>query len=112
MFPISASGVLCLRITGRRSNISGTDFNPIDMATAVQYFTLDSLSKVAYGTAFGYLATDSDLFDYASEAQKLFPVLVLSAEVPWADKILITSTFLKFFGPKPTDTKGFRIMLK
>lgn len=97
----------------RRKYISaGTEFRPIDMATAVQYFTLDALSKVAYGKEFGYLAADSDLFDYVAEIQKLVPVIALAAEVPWVGRIVASPLFLKFFGPKTTDGKGFGRMLK
>ena len=97
----------------RRKYISaGAEFKPIDMAIATQCFTLDSLSQVAYGNAFGFLATDSDMFDYVSESKKLLPVLVLSAEVPWAGRIFMSPTFLRFLGPKPTNSKGFGKMLK
>ena len=63
------------------STSAGTEFKPFNMATAAQYFTLDSLLKVAYGYAFCFLATDFDMFDYVSESRKLLPVLVMSAEV-------------------------------
>ncbi|KAL2108140.1 hypothetical protein VUR80DRAFT_4184 [Thermomyces stellatus] len=97
----------------RRKYISvGAELEPIDMAITEQYFTLDSLSNVAYGDAFGFLAADGDMFDYISETEKLVPFLALSGEVPWAGKVLLSSTFLKLFGPKTTDKSGFGVILK
>lgn len=97
----------------RRKYIStDLELKPIDLATTAQYFTLDALTKVAYGYAFGYLATDSDVYDYIKETETLVPSLVAAAEVPWIGKILFSPTFLKFAGPKPSDKKGFGMMLK
>ncbi|PKS05393.1 hypothetical protein jhhlp_008768 [Lomentospora prolificans] len=97
----------------RRKYISkDADTKPLDLATVIQYFTLDALTKVAYGYAFGYSATDSDVHDYIKETEKVVPMIRLAAEIPWAGKILTSPTFLKLAGPKTTDKKGFGKMLK
>lgn len=97
----------------RRKYISrDSNLKPVDLATAVQYFTLDALTKVAYGYAFGYLETDSDVHDYIKEIGKVVPSMRMAAEVPWVGRLLTSPTFLKFAGPKPTDKVGFGRMLK
>ena len=37
---------------------------PMDWGLVAQYFTLDSLTRVAFGEALGYLETDSDVHEY------------------------------------------------
>ena len=35
----------------------------MDFARLAQYFTMDGLSKIAFGSAFGYLEANEDLYD-------------------------------------------------
>lgn len=49
----------------RRKYISvGSVLKPFDIATAAQFFTLDAITRMAYGKAFGYLANEEDVFGY------------------------------------------------
>lgn len=96
----------------RRKYIStDTELNPLDLATTAQYFTLDALTKVAYGYPFGFLETDSDMYDYVKLSKEKVPAMAMAGEVPWIGKILTSKTILKFFGPKPWDKTGFGKML-
>lgn len=91
----------------RRKYIS-TDgiLTPLDLATRVQYFTLDVITKIAYGEAAGYLATDSDPVGYIQAAEELVPMLVIMAEMPLVGSILLNPRILSLVGPKKTDSKG------
>ncbi|SPO01705.1 related to pisatin demethylase [Cephalotrichum gorgonifer] len=96
----------------RRKYIStDTELRPLDLATAVQYFTLDTITKIAYGHAFGYLETDSDVYGYIAMTEMITHPIILAGEIPWIGKILGSPTFLKYFGPKTTDESGFGKML-
>jgi hypothetical protein len=39
-------------------------FRPIEFGERSAFFTLDVVTELAYGKAFGYLEEDKDLFDY------------------------------------------------
>ena len=39
-------------------------FRPLDFARATQLLTLDVITAIAFGKAFGYCANDKDLHDY------------------------------------------------
>ncbi|ORY58587.1 cytochrome P450 [Pseudomassariella vexata] len=96
----------------RRKYVSTDEkLRPMDLATTTQYFTLDALTKIAFGRAFGYLSTDSDVNDYIKEVAKYILGLVLCTEVPWLRKILTFPLLLKYVGPKPTDKAGYGKML-
>ena len=84
---------------------------PCDMARLAQYFTLDSLTKVAYGEEFGFLRTDADVHGYIKTVEDYGPLFTLCADVPWIGKILASNFMLKLVGPKPTDETGVGKMM-
>ncbi|CAJ2502801.1 Uu.00g101950.m01.CDS01 [Anthostomella pinea] len=90
---------------------TGPRLRPMDLATVVNYFTLDAITRVAYGRAFGYLETDSDVFSYIEASEAQVPIMVLLADVPYLARIAYSDTVLKLFGPKTTDKKGMGQML-
>lgn len=97
----------------RRKYIStSSELRQMDLAMTIQYYALDVISKVAYGKAFGYLAADSDLNNYIHDTEKMVPILAMCGEVPWLGKIFLSSTFLKYAAPKPTDNTGLGKMMK
>ncbi|KAF6812059.1 cytochrome p450 [Colletotrichum sojae] len=92
----------------RRKYVSSTggEVKPMDLARVTQFMTLDVITEIAYGRAFGYLATDSDLHDYISTSEAAVPYLQLLGEVPWLQKIFLNKFVLGAVGPKPTDKSG------
>lgn len=97
----------------RRKYIStDQEFRPMDMSSTAQYFTLDSITKIAYGREFGYLETDSDVHSYVETTETYVPTIVLFGEVPLLRKIFFSSWVLKLFGPKPTDKSGYGVLIK
>jgi hypothetical protein len=96
----------------RRKYLStGQTTRPVDFARVANYFTLDSLTKIAYGNEFGYLATDSDMNGYIKLMESTSLIFALSADVPWIGSLMSSDFMLKSFGPKPTDTAGMGSMM-
>lgn len=96
----------------RRKYLSkGDQTKPMDFARVANYFTLDSLTKIAYGKEFGYVPTDSDMNGYIKLMEDTSVALALSADVPWIGKLLASDFMLKMLGPKPTDSKGMGMMM-
>ncbi|KAI0123532.1 cytochrome P450 [Xylariales sp. AK1849] len=86
-------------------------FKPLDMATIANYFTLDAITRIAYGKEFGYLETDTDVYSYIQTVETNVPLLVLFAEIPLLRRLFYSPFALRFIGPKPTDKEGVGKML-
>ncbi|KAJ5238398.1 hypothetical protein N7468_003017, partial [Penicillium chermesinum] len=78
----------------------------LDLAPLMSYFTLDVITQAAFGKAFGYLDTESDLYEWFETLRAFFPFASLSVNVPWIRNFFYSPIVLKFFGPKTTDKKG------
>ncbi|KAJ9652221.1 hypothetical protein H2198_008525, partial [Neophaeococcomyces mojaviensis] len=53
-----------------------------DFAEKAQYFTMDSLTDVAFGNPFGFLTKDEDLYDYNKSSTAFFPMMELATNIP------------------------------
>ncbi|RYP45873.1 hypothetical protein DL768_007830 [Monosporascus sp. mg162] len=85
---------------------------PVDWAQVAQYFTLDTLSKVAFGKEFGCLQADKDIHDFMESSKSSMGFMTLCAEVPFLRAILTSSLFLAVAGPKTTDRKGVGALMR
>jgi hypothetical protein len=81
-------------------------YNPMDFAQKAQYFTLDVISHLAFGEAFGYLEQDGDVFDYIKITKAYIPVMLTLANVPSLADILHSRLFRGSL-PKESDKLGF-----
>ncbi|KAI1778288.1 cytochrome P450 [Hypoxylon cercidicola] len=90
---------------------TAAELKPLDFAQCVNYFTLDAITKIAYGRAFGYLATDSDVFDYIETTRAHVPVVASLGDVPWLARLVFSEAGLRLLGPKTTDKKGIGRMM-
>ncbi|KAK4182383.1 Pisatin demethylase [Podospora australis] len=88
-----------------------TETRRVDMVKAAGYFTLDFITKISYGNAFGYLERDEDVFGYMEIVKKVTPTLVLFSEWPVLAKIFLNPVMLRLFGPKRTDERGLGKLL-
>lgn len=78
---------------------------PFDFARKAQYLTTDVISHLAYGAPFGFLTTDSDVYQYLENMEAFLPVASFSTAFPSAIK-MINWPILKRFAPSPEDTVG------
>lgn len=85
-------------------------YHPIDLSKAMTYFTLDVISSVAFGQAFGFLEADDDPFGYIDNLKELLPAVIMFGAYPELTSIL-RLPFMKFLAPKNTDKRGLgRVM--
>jgi hypothetical protein len=96
----------------RRKYISRNDtVLPLDLAEKTSFFTLDVISAVAFGEAFGYLRADEDLYSFLSIVRSNWPKISVSNDIPWIRSVLFSPLFLRLLGPRYTDETGLgRIM--
>ncbi|KAK0740068.1 cytochrome P450 [Schizothecium vesticola] len=84
---------------------------PMDWGLVAQYFTLDSLTTVAFGEALGYLTTNSDVHEYIQTMEDSGIYFALCSDVPWLGKIFLSDFMLRLLGPSVTDKKGLGVIM-
>ncbi|OTA97460.1 hypothetical protein M434DRAFT_391921 [Hypoxylon sp. CO27-5] len=93
----------------RRKYISSDDlgeYHPVDFAELISFYTVDVITRSAFGEEFGCLKTDSDVHGFLAGVKESWASIAIALDVPYIRNILFSPLFLKFFGPKPTDTAG------
>jgi hypothetical protein len=85
---------------------SSHSYRPIDFNEKASFFTLDVISDLAFGKAFGYLERDEDVYDYLKITKSFIPIMMLISNVPsLAD--LLHSDLLRGLLPSESDKLGF-----
>lgn len=79
---------------------TNSEYKPVDFAPKTQFFTLDVISEIAFGKAFGNLEADKDTAEYIKTTEALFPMLVLLGAFPWMAHVFFSRPFK---GMLPTD---------
>lgn len=77
----------------------------------MQYFTLDSITRIAFGEAFGYLTTDSDVYGYIESLEIMMPRLSCVNDIPLLRNALFSKWGLLLTGPSQKDAKGWGKLL-
>ena len=85
---------------------------PVDFAELAQLFTLDVLSKVAFGKCFGMLAARSDIFGYSKASEDFLPISELMANHRFFRWLVGSSIVQKIAAPKDTDKVGLGRIVK
>ncbi|RYP00465.1 hypothetical protein DL766_004697 [Monosporascus sp. MC13-8B] len=96
-----------------RSKYLSTDTHskPVDFAQKIQYFTLDVISSVGFGEAFGNLRTDQDVNEYAKAGKIGLTVTTvgLALGLTWFLQLPLVARIL---GPSENDIVGFGRMIR
>lgn len=85
---------------------TNNDVKPMDFGKKAQFFTLDVITNISYGKAFGYLEQDTDLHEYIKTSDDILPYITFFASVPLANAVLNRSWIKEKFGPGPRDNYG------
>ncbi|KAF7558832.1 hypothetical protein G7046_g5333 [Stylonectria norvegica] len=82
----------------------------VDFGRKAQFFTLDVISDLAFGTPFGFLETDSDVYEYIKTTEENLPMVMVTTVIPWLIKMLSSPLFKRLL-PSEKDMLGFgRVM--
>lgn len=82
------------------------DYSPMDLGEKASFFTLDVISDLAFGQAFGYLETDRDVYDYLKMMKTAVPLMMAVSDVPILADILQSRLFRAIL-PSEADKVGF-----
>jgi hypothetical protein len=85
---------------------SDSENKPFDFGRKAQYFLLDVISDMSYGEPFGYMTTDSDLYDYTKSVEGVFVFAALITVFPVVNQIL-GLRIMKAIIPSDKDPLGF-----
>ncbi|KAJ5095271.1 hypothetical protein N7532_007562, partial [Penicillium argentinense] len=94
----------------RSKYVSSDRIIPMDLAKKVQYFTLDVISTVGLGKAFGMLQSDQDVENYLQSSEEGLAICntSLALGISW----IAQAPFIgKFIAPSPNDNNGFGKMM-
>jgi cytochrome P450 len=78
----------------------------MDFAKIAQFFTLDSLTTIAFGYPFGFITKNEDLFDYNKTSTAFFPIMELGTNIPLVHRVLSSKLIQAIAGPKAEDKLG------
>ncbi|KAK4642772.1 hypothetical protein QC761_400540 [Podospora bellae-mahoneyi] len=78
----------------------------VDFARISQFFTLDVITRVAYGKEFGYLDRNEDIFDWIRTINDQAAWLGIMSDWPVVGKILTNKHVLAVVGPEKKKKSG------
>ena len=85
-------------------------FQTVDLSRITSFFTLDTISKIAFGQTFAFLERDEDPFGYLENLKQFLPAIIVFGVYTELTKIL-KIPLVKAALPKSTDKRGLgRVM--
>lgn len=85
-------------------------FRSMDISRVTSYFTLDVISKVAFGQTFGFLDEDEDPFGYIANLMEFLPAIIVMGVYTELQSIM-KAPVIKTMLPKSSDKRGLgRVM--
>ncbi|EMC98319.1 hypothetical protein BAUCODRAFT_32339 [Baudoinia panamericana UAMH 10762] len=85
-------------------------FRTVDLSRITSFFTLDVISKVAFGQTFGFLDQDDDPFGYLANLAQMLPAIIVFGVYTELTNLLKIPA-IKAALPKSTDKRGLgRVM--
>lgn len=85
---------------------AGETLKPLELSTRSQFFALDVISDVSFGTSFGFLVEDKDLYNYIEITDSAIPMMSLLQAFPRITNVLY-SWPLRLALPSTGDKVGF-----
>jgi len=95
-----------INLIKRKYLSDGSTLRPLDFAHVIQYFTLDVITSLSLSHPFGYLAQDSDVYEYIKTMEDNFPIMFFMSSVPILSRILQIPWVQKATFPTVKDRTG------
>lgn len=85
---------------------AGSTSNPVDFGQLADFYAHDSRSKLAFGRPLGMLEKNQDVHGIITVVKLALEWIQVFTDIPPLQKIFLSDTVLRWFGPKATDTFG------
>ncbi|KAH7213259.1 cytochrome P450 [Fusarium redolens] len=83
----------------------------LEFSRLAQFFTLDVITEVAFGQAFGFLSRDEDINGYCHVAEQALPVFEWLGVFGTLNKMIRLPGIRNLTMPRPTDKTGVGMMM-
>lgn len=97
-----------LRLVKQLDSFSGEIF---DYAPWAQYFAYDVVSDVAFGKAFGFLPTGTDVYNLISSFIAILPYVGIIAKLPTVQSFMQWKIIKPLLVPKPEQKFGTGVIM-
>jgi hypothetical protein len=88
-----------------------TQTRKADLVWIIRYFTMDSVTSLAYGEPFGYLEANEDLYGFNKQVQDMAKPMAVMLDTPIL-RTLVNSPLAPHLLPKVTDKKGMGRLIR
>lgn len=85
---------------------TNSSLRPLDLARKAQYFTLDTITDIAFGQAFGDLVRDEDVYKYIQSTEELLDLIIVLGVFPRIQDLLSNEWAAKLCLPSDKDSTG------
>jgi len=82
------------------------EYKPMDFGVIASYFTLDVITAIAFGEAWGDVKSDSDQHGWNKQVGMMMPGVTAAMLLPGIYRFLDATGLLHILGPKTTDQSG------
>lgn len=82
------------------------ELKPMDLGRSVQYWTLDVISSLAFGSAFGDVPADEDKFGYIKTTEQAISTMTLLTVFPHVHRFIENSRIVDLLAPTAKDNTG------
>lgn len=79
---------------------------PVDFGRLADFYAHDSRAKLAFGNPLGMLEQNRDVHGIISIVKLAIEWIQVFTDIPFLQKVVLSSAVLKLIGPKPTDEYG------
>ncbi|MCJ1398915.1 hypothetical protein MMC11_002116 [Xylographa trunciseda] len=91
---------------------SESETKRMDLGKIIQYFTLDVITKLSFGYAFGFLVKDGDVYEYLASFAPSIPFITLLSLLPALRQLVSIQWIMTLLSPSKDDAKGFGKLLR
>lgn len=84
----------------------------LDLGSMTQFFTLDSISKVAFGEEFGMMESERDVNGIVAVVRDTALAITVISVIPYLRTIFTSRIVLGLIGPSVKDKKGLGTMMR
>ncbi|KAL8283008.1 hypothetical protein RB597_010413 [Gaeumannomyces tritici] len=98
-------------IRARYLSAGGAATRPVDFAPLTRYYTLDVITRLAYGHEFGHLDEGTDKYGFVGEVDRALKIVALIRALPAFRALAFSDLGFRLMGPKLTAKRGLGKMM-